>query len=209
MNNPLHVTNLLINAVTAASAWWYYRLSSYLISNRYSTFSRRLWSGPVDGCVLWPLDTAALLLVGSNPPRAIGLLGLLVQQLGWFAYTVLMHGKYGQTVGKMTTMVRAFDVRTETPISYRQAHLREGIPAAASAPFLIHEFVGVMQGKASTTLVAEGKRSHDSGLSCFAALPLLWFLAEILTMLTNGKRRALHDFIAGTAVIRTNANEPG
>jgi uncharacterized RDD family membrane protein YckC len=29
-----------------------------------------------------------------------------------------------------------------------------------------------------------------------------WFLVEIITMLTNDKRRALHDFIAGTVVIR-------
>ena len=29
-----------------------------------------------------------------------------------------------------------------------------------------------------------------------------WFVAEILTMLTNKKRRALHDFIAGTVVVR-------
>jgi hypothetical protein len=58
-------------------------------------------------------------------------------------------------------------------------------------------------------LVAEGKLSHDSALLCFVALPLLWFLVEIVTMLTNGKRRALHDFIAGTVVIRTNATEPG
>lgn len=34
------------------------------------------------------------------------------------------------------------------------------------------------------------------------ALPSLWFVAEVLTMLTNEKRRALHDFIAGTVVIK-------
>jgi hypothetical protein len=39
------------------------------------------------------------------------------------------------------------------------------------------------------------------------ALPALWFFAEVLTMLTNEKRRALHDFIAGTVVIRTNTQE--
>jgi uncharacterized RDD family membrane protein YckC len=33
---------------------------------------------------------------------------------------------------------------------------------------------------------------------------MLWFLAEVLTMFTNRKRRALHDFIAGTVVVRTN-----
>jgi uncharacterized RDD family membrane protein YckC len=33
-------------------------------------------------------------------------------------------------------------------------------------------------------------------------LATLWFLLEIATMLTNEKRRAVHDFIAGSVVIR-------
>ncbi len=31
-----------------------------------------------------------------------------------------------------------------------------------------------------------------------------WWIAEIITMLTNEKRRAIHDYIAGTVVVRTN-----
>lgn len=40
-----------------------------------------------------------------------------------------------------------------------------------------------------------------------ALIPLVWFVAEVLTMLTNERRRALHDFIAGTVVIRTNVDD--
>jgi len=28
-----------------------------------------------------------------------------------------------------------------------------------------------------------------------------WFILEVITMLTNSKRRALHDWIAGTVVV--------
>jgi uncharacterized RDD family membrane protein YckC len=31
-----------------------------------------------------------------------------------------------------------------------------------------------------------------------------WFLLEVVTMLTNSKRRALHDLIAKTVVVRTD-----
>jgi uncharacterized RDD family membrane protein YckC len=31
---------------------------------------------------------------------------------------------------------------------------------------------------------------------------MVWFVLEILTMLTNRRRRALHDLIAGTVVVR-------
>ena len=33
---------------------------------------------------------------------------------------------------------------------------------------------------------------------------LVWSLLEIATMLTNSKRRALHDLIAGTVVVRVS-----
>lgn len=40
------------------------------------------------------------------------------------------------------------------------------------------------------------------------ALPcLIWYFLELVTMLTNRKRRALHDFIAGTVVVRTHLRE--
>ncbi len=31
---------------------------------------------------------------------------------------------------------------------------------------------------------------------------------EVVSILTNDKRRAIHDFIAGTVVVRTNLEEP-
>ena len=35
----------------------------------------------------------------------------------------------------------------------------------------------------------------------------IWFVLEIITMLLNKKRRALHDLIAGTVVVRTSIDE--
>ena len=47
----------------------------------------------------------------------------------------------------------------------------------------------------------------SNGFWLLMALPGLWYLAEVSTMLTNRKRRALHDYIAGTVVVRTNIDE--
>ena len=35
----------------------------------------------------------------------------------------------------------------------------------------------------------------------------VWVWGELIVLLTNRKRRALHDFIAGTAVVRTSFNQ--
>ena len=63
----------------------------------------------------------------------------------------------------------------------------------------------ILTGSLNPGAVASGETlTNSKGFWLLTALPGLWFLAEVLTMLTNDKRRALHDFIAGTVVVRTN-----
>jgi hypothetical protein len=54
--------------------------------------------------------------------------------------------------------------------------------------------------------IAKSGIAHHKMFWLLTILPLLWFIAEAITMLTNEKSRALHDYIAGTVVVRTNAN---
>ena len=69
-----------------------------------------------------------------------------------------------------------------------------------------YEVIGVLTGRFEPSALATGEGLQASGIFWLViSLPMLWFFAEVITMLTNQKRRALHDFIAGTVVIRTNA----
>jgi uncharacterized RDD family membrane protein YckC len=130
---------------------------------------------------------------------------VVIESLAWLVYTVLMHAKYGQTIGKMVCKVRVVDYHTEGKISVRQAWLREGIPALVSFFMLGWQVFAIMNGRLSSEAVVTGEFDLDKASWLVATLPSLWFLAEVLTMLTNQKRRALHDFIAGTVVVRLNA----
>ena len=68
-----------------------------------------------------------------------------------------------------------------------------------------YEVFGVLTGRLAPAAIANGEAlAANKALWLSTAIPGLWFLAEVLTMLTNEKRRALHDFIAGTVVVRTN-----
>jgi len=40
--------------------------------------------------------------------------------------------------------------------------------------------------------------------SIFMTFASVWSLADVLTFLFSDKRRALHDFLAGTVVVKTN-----
>ena len=134
---------------------------------------------------------------------------VVVESLAWLLYTVVMHGRYGQTVGKMATKVRVVDFRTEGKISFGQAWLREGIPMFLTLGLLGYQVSAILTGSVSPSDIENGAAFAGKSFLLLMALPAAWYAAEVLTMLTNKKRRALHDFIAGTVVVRTNALEGG
>lgn len=193
------LTNLAVQAIVTLLVWRYYRTRSYPASEKYSTFGPRFWTGSVDACVIWPATfLISLVLARELSPTASTVL-LFLQQTIWMAYAVAMHTKFGQTYGKMVCKVRVVDFKTERAISFRQALLREGIPIAVSCSVIIYQ-VFLLKADAQERL----QITKSGAFWLLAILPLLWFLAEVATMLTNEKRRALHDFIAGTVVVRIN-----
>jgi len=193
-----------VSLLIAALIWRYYRGRSFAESERYSTFGPRFWTGSVDSCVLWPIGFITEALLFQDIPRTLAAVVMAVQSLGWLVYTVVMHVRYGQTVGKMVTAVKVVDLRTEGGLSWSQAWIREGLPVFLSLGVLGYEIHLVLSGHVSAREVAAGALVTSRTEKLFAILPGLWFLAEVLTMLTNQRRRALHDFIAGTIVIRLN-----
>jgi uncharacterized RDD family membrane protein YckC len=197
--------NLCISATLTGLIVLYYRNARYPISDRYLTFAPRFWAGFVDTLVLWPTEAvfAVLLSLDLSTPIAASL--VLAHAFVWPLYTVTMHARHGQTVGKMATRVRIVNCRTEEKIAVWRACLREAIPsvlvlgiAAYQAYALV--FLGApLKSSVDTTGIATIRE-----FQMIVALPTLWLIAEIMTMLTNKKCRALHDLIAGTVVIRTN-----
>ena len=202
------VVNLGVALLIAILVWRYYRHRTFPPSKRYLTFGPRFWTGGVDSCVLWPLGFVSGMLLLLNIPRGLAVLVVVVENLAWLVYTVVLHARYGQTIGKMVTQVRVVDYRTEGRISFQQALLREGVPMLLSLGFLAYEISALLTGRLAAADLMNGQALiANRAFWLLTALPGLWFLAEVLTMLTNQKRRALHDFIAGTVVVRTNVNE--
>lgn len=163
---------------------------------KYETAQRRFCAGFIDGMLFMPLGWVdAWVFLGDRPASLVVAWMLLSYPLFWL-YSVLMHGFYGQTLGKRAAGVKVLDV-SEATMTVRQAFLRDSIFIAINTAALV----------ASVYIVASGM-PKDSGLFYATNLALglatlLWFLAEILTCLTNPKRRAVHDFIAGTVVVKT------
>jgi len=167
--------------------------------SKYATFWRRVGANGIDWLIYLPVAIGAQFLAHASPDPMLQATPGFIVSLLFFLYSIVLHGRNGQTLGKRAAGVRVLDFSKEG-LTVAQAITRDLVPLS----FTIASFV---------VIVNVGLPSELSGLD-FAALipglallsiPLLWGLAEILTMATNRKRRAIHDVIAGSVVVRVGA----
>ncbi|QIL77584.1 RDD family protein [Hymenobacter sp. HDW8] len=106
-------------------------------------------------------------------------------------YSVFMNYRYGQTLGKMVAGIRVSTMDKTNTLTLRQAILRDSI----------------WIGFAALSLSGISDSLPMSFALCLSFAFLLWPLADIITMLANPQRRAAHDFIAGTVVVKVTADD--
>ena len=171
--------------------------------NKHKTFGRRFWAAILDMGVFVPMgwiDNA--IWTNVKVPTILAVWLIINMAVSWL-YGILLHGYYGQTVGKFVCQVKVLD-KTEKPLSMRQAFYRDAFPIVIGIPFLFYEVKNVLGGQ-----IANKGFPSDMNimLKAFLSISLLWFLLELITMLTNKKRRAIHDYIAGSVVIRYEVDD--
>ena len=167
-----------------------------MIEHKYSTFWPRFCAGFVDGLIFMPLGWIYSFTFAHFDSVPIRILACIVNSSAYLVYSIWMHGRYGQTLGKMACKVVVLDV-SERPLSMRQAVLRDIFGVVLLPIGLVIDIARIVRG---VDISAPANLSAVDWLFAYSALG--WFLVEVVTMLTNDKRRALHDFIAGSVVIR-------
>ena len=140
----------------------------------------------IDGLVFWPLDLLLLWTQRSAGFPVVGYLGFVIDETMFFVYSIAMHGYFGQTIGKWIMRVKVISV-DGSRLSMRQALLRDSVP-------LVLVVIYVLLGPDADRAGGWGR--------FLANVSIIWFVLEIVSMLTNDKRRAIHDFIAGSVVVR-------
>lgn len=166
---------------------------------RYNTFWRRAGAGVIDGLVFVPiaLVSVPLFLWANHTGNGwYAVAGSLLGGVPSHLYTIGFHWKRGQTIGKMATSVVVVDADTLGAISLRQAVLRS---AGDLVIFVASLLITVYQASSQGDFHSEGTSAAERLTTLGSAA---WFLAELLTMLTNDRRRAVHDLIGGTVVVK-------
>jgi len=167
---------------------------------KFKTFWRRFWAGAVDGIIFVPLFYLNVFIWyhAKGIPTPLLLLWHAVQTLSVYIYSISLHARFGQTLGKMLFHVKVVDV-TESPITVPQAIRRDIVPLALALVMVAQDCVPILQGE---NLLIPPHPHFGWGMVIMLLTGAGWFWAEVLTMLTNRRRRAIHDLIAGTVVIR-------
>lgn len=165
---------------------------------KYKTGLRRLGAAIIDTLVFLPLILLdEFIRTNYNSPIFILIWQLCLTLLS-YCYSVIMHYKYGQTLGKMVARVKVVNSSELHNLTFKQSFLRDLVPIFID---LIGLLYFAMLLKKVITPTEEVLNNYDNFTLIVA---LVWILLELITMLANKKRRAIHDFIAGSVVIRTD-----
>ena len=154
--------------------------------HRYQTGLRRVAAAVIDALLLSAPGTA-LTANGALTPNGQAIL----EQVNAFLpllYSIVLHYRFGQTFGKKLVGIKVLDVSETRLPSWRQAVLRDSVWLGLEVLGLVLAVVDFV----NLEWLAWGVVNAS----------LLWVILEITTMLLSPKRRAIHDLLAGTVVVR-------
>ncbi len=163
---------------------------------RYSTFWSRFEAGFIDVIFIYALSYVfQLFLPDVTNTYAVTFLTFLP-----FIYSIGMHGHSGQTFGKKIAKVKVTNSKDEKSITYFQAFLRDLIPIIGLTAMVVMSFY---TPEINTVEDMDEHKSFFRIMAILGATNMIWYVSEFVTMLFNKKRRAVHDYIASTVVVRT------
>ena len=165
-------------------------------NQKYYTGLKRLGAAIVDGIVFMPLLLVDQWLIGKTDNNSLIISWTIFTTFLSLFYSIFAHYKYGQTIGKWVAGVKVLDISETKTLTLRHSILRDSF-------YLVIEIIGLLYF--TFLFLQTGKTEYIlNDYRSFADQPILWWtLIELISMLTNTKRRAVHDFLARSVVVRT------
>jgi uncharacterized RDD family membrane protein YckC len=173
-------------------------------SLRYAGFWYRLGAMMLDYLIWYPLGWA---WSWGDHYRLFNVYCFIPSTFLVLFYNVYLVRRYGGTPGKLIVGIRVRKLNGD-PVGYSEAILRE-LPDTILLTLLgIVELVPLfhMTDAEFASLSSAALLNRETALLPAVYKPLMWIdvawvYSELVVLLTNRRRRALHDFIAGTVVV--------
>jgi len=149
--------------------------------DKYKTFGPRFWASFIDGLVFLPIGFFDNYLSAPARGPIVLISWAIVSYSAYWLYSVSLHARYGQTIGKKAMHVKVMDVSEERIPSLGQAFLRDVGYIAINISALVYFIYIVVAHKYVTG--SEQVNGLPGMVLEFASLG--WLLLEVVTMLTN------------------------
>ena len=172
---------------------------------RYAGFWSRWTATIIDYLIFIPLSVAGMWGLGHGAGVALAL--MTVSAVAWFAYVIVCHARWGQTLGKRLAGIRVRDLALR-PISLATSVRRTSVDIALFTISIVGYAVVLTRIPAPEFAARGAMGISELYLSTRPAWTTvaeraywIWVVSEIFTVLFNHRRRAIHDFIGGTLVV--------
>lgn len=174
--------------------------------NIYAGFGPRLASLLLDAVIIMPFVFVILYL--NSASKDIYYYTLLPNLAFNLWYNIYLPKRYGGTPGKLILGMQILNLNGN-PIGFKEAFLRHLVM------LILTLFSSVLMIDA--LLVADESTFQDLGwlqqsvylmslspllFTIYTWLTNIWTWSELIVLLTNPRRRALHDYIAGTVIVK-------
>jgi uncharacterized RDD family membrane protein YckC len=174
---------------------------------RYATFWQRFLAYWIDVLVFLPLSGIMYFLAEQS--RFFYMYWFIPGLLVGLFFHVYLVKRYGGTPGKLLLKTRIALV-DGSPVTTNAAGLRYAVlfvlSALSSVALILSTLSMTDQMYFSLGYVARAQKMVELAPGWYSTVSVLlqiWIWSEFITMLFNKKRRAVHDFIAGTVVVRS------
>jgi uncharacterized RDD family membrane protein YckC len=172
----------------------------------YAGFGFRLISLILDIVILLPLYFLDQYIYGHG--KLLFIFGILTHFLIIVWYFIFLVQKYGGTPGKLIVGIKIIKLNGEA-ITWTEAILRAIVSIIISILGTIISIMISLNIDSSVYNPLDFKQKTEYLKTIFPVLSKsytwinnIWFWGELFVLLTNDRKRAIHDFIAGTVVVR-------
>ena len=174
----------------------------------YAGFWLRLIAMFIDGIVFLPV--AIIYLYTRAESWEIAVMTTIPYCFLYALYNIYFHGRWGRTIGKMVIRIKVV-TQNGKDIQYRHAFMRHSVDLVLAALSAVAfsmaldsvKDIGFFHGdwQQLNTLFHNALPTWWNSVK---AATQTWVFSELVVLLTNKEKRSVHDFIAGTLVIRTD-----
>lgn len=172
----------------------------------YAGFWKRFCAGGVDAFITMPLAFMLIWLEGFGRGLAIAI--TIPLSICFAMYNVFFNARFGGTPGKLAVGIR-ITKPDGSRIGWPEAWKRSAVDLLFAFIVLVVEVWGLTQidpGRyASLGWIERTQLVNEHAPAWYGLIIVLqqvWIWSEVVVLLFNKRRRAIHDFIAGTVVIK-------